>query len=136
MVRKSVKPAKNLGSLFSMLANLFVKSKPRGATAERTYSSFSHGPCDASVIDFVLSDVQRFLESGELSDDSAALLRWNRSLVLWELGNFGQAVDDALLALPHYQRVDKKHAANIELSIKLMTEARPPLALLDYSSCL
>lgn len=130
---KKLVPAKNFGAVNSMLAGLLAKALQSGKQAERVYPS-SHGPCDADLVDFVFSQVQRFLDSGELTDQQASGLRWNRALILWELGKFAEAIDDTTSALPHYQKSNSRAAVNMQLSLKLMGEGRPPLALLEYST--
>ena len=88
---------------------------------------------DADLIDFVFGEVQRFVDSGGLTEAQSAGLLWNRSLQEWELGNFPNAMRDAESTLDFYRRTNPKHAENIELSLRLMSEGKPPLALLDYS---
>jgi len=131
-VAKKFRLATSFESVSAKLAGLPSKAYMAGLNAKRTYSA-SFGPMDADLIDFVFGEVQRFVDSGELPEAQSAGLLWNRSLQEWELGNFPSAIKDAESALVFYRKTNTKHAENIELSLRLMSEGKPPLALLDYS---
>jgi hypothetical protein len=128
--------AKSFDSVSSILAGVPTKAFSLGQKARRLYQS-SYGPWDAEFVDHVFSEVQRFLDSGDLSASESAILRWNRALQNWEIGRFDDAILDAELAFLHYDGIGEGRISNnIKLSIGLMRSRRPPSALIDFSSSL
>lgn len=126
-----LKPAKTLTALHSMVARMPSDAFASASKARRTYNvDGPSGKWDAEVVDYVLSEISRYLKEADLSEHERADLHWIKGLNLWSIGHFDEAAADIERSLEGtlFTGSSRKRA---ERTLELIRGKQSPLAALD-----
>ena len=138
MRRKRLKIAKCLKDVQSMQATLMSDALLSASLNSRNYSWpdgpwASRGPWNADLVDHVYSEVQRFIDGGNLTAYEASDLLWSRATQLWLMGRFDEAAKDAAVSL-ELDAACPSRSETIEMRVRslcLMRQHRTHLEMLD-----